>query len=190
MQPATNIDSPQALAVWLARNGIDTTGWGTEGTKTTADLWRELQEGETTLSDDPPCRSVALAQIILRRGDLRLIELEQELRDGQRRSRKRPPSEKLHKGEAPATAALRCLHEELGISADQIGRICLSSKPTVTVLDSPSYPGLMTRFTIYAAEVEARDVPTEDFWRENVNAGASDPIVRHRWGWRPVEWVD
>ena len=184
MIAATAVHSETDLAAWLAANGIDTAVWGREGAKTVADLWEELRQGESTLEEDPPQRAVTVVQVTVRREDAELLELAQELRDRQIRARNRPPSEKMKAGEEPRPAALRCLLEELGLATESVDSLSLSAEPQVIIADSPSYPGLTTRFTIYSAEAEVRGLPATDFWRDNVGAGESDPVVRHLWGWR------
>lgn len=179
------LSDERSLAAWLARHGIDTASWGQAPAKSVGDLWREIQAGETTLQDNPPRRLVTVVQVLVRRGDLVLLELEQELRGGQIRRRHRPPSEKLKPNEDVLPAALRCLLEEVGLPAEQVERLRVAAAPAVTETDSPSYPGLMTRYRLVTVETEAAGLPESDFWRDNRLAGASDPVVRHRWGWRP-----
>lgn len=169
------------LAAWLDTHGITRDGWGEEGAKTLADLWAEYQRGETTFTDDPPLRLVAVAQVRVRRGDKVLVELEQEFADGRRRARNRRPSEKIKAGESPLEAARRCLGEELGLEMPDVV-VSEDVETTATVIDSPSYPGLPTRYTFYTYDVRADALPEGDFWRENTAEG--DPIRRHFWGWR------
>lgn len=184
MVAAADIHNERDLAAWLSANNIDTSGWGSGGAKRMVDLWQEIQSGESQLTDDPPRRAVSVVQVNLRRDGAILLELAQQLRDGQTRERTRPPSEKLKAGEQARAAALRCLLEELGLEADSVEQLTLADEPTAVEADSPSYPGLATGFTIIAAGVEAAGLPDEDFWRDNVGAGESDPVVRHLWGWR------
>lgn len=181
VSPASEAD----LATWLAALRIDTAAWGQGGAKQVADLWHEIARGESTLHTNPPRREVALVQVNLRRGDLILLELAQEMRDGPVRRRMRPPAEKLVAGEAVTRAARRCLQEEIGVTAGQVSDVRELGAPAISEMDSPSYPGLVTRYLRHTVEAAVEGLPAEDFWRDNVAAGA-DPILRHLWGWRPA----
>lgn len=171
------------LAAWLDARHITRDEWGQGEAKTIADLWSEYRSGETTFEDDPPLRRVAVVQLRLRRGDRVLVELEQKLVDGRRRARHRLPSEKMKAGESPHDAARRCLQEELGLAAGEAA-IAVEPETTETVLDSPSYPGLPTRYVLHLIDIETDALPDGDFWRENAATG--DPVRRHRFGWRPL----
>lgn len=170
------------LRAWLARAGIDTETWGAGGAKGVGDLWREIEAGESQLEDDPPRRVVEVVQVIIRRGDRVLLEIEQELADGRRRQRMRPPSEKLKRGEDYAQAARRCLVEELGAKPADVALVPSTHRLEQQTLDSPSYPGLPTRYAIHEIEARADALPDEDFIRDN--AAGDDPCRWHRWGWR------
>lgn len=173
--------SPDDLTAWLKAAGIDTSIWGQGNAKAVADLWLEYASGESVFDDDPPARVVDVAQVIIRRGDAVLLEIAQEFADGRRRERMRPPSEKLKHGEEPLAAAMRCLKEELGLSAREV--VIEKAHPrTEQVIDSPSYPGLPTHYRMYKFVVAAPGLPDEDFYRDNDAPG--DPIRRHHWGWR------
>lgn len=173
--------NPDDLAAWLKAAGIDISNWGQGNAKSVADLWLEYASGESVFDDAPPARVVAVAQVIIRRGDAVLLEIAQEFADGRRRERLRPPSEKLKRGEEPLAAALRCLSEELGLSARDV--VIENARPsTVQTVDSPSYPGLPTRYRFTTFDAAAPGLPDEDFYRDNAAPG--DPIRRHHWGWR------
>ncbi len=173
-------ESVAELEAWLARAGIDLSAWGRGEAKQTADLWAEYAGGETSFQDDPPLRLVEVVQVIIRRGDLILIEVAQEFNDGRRRVRLRPPAEKLKRDETPRAAAFRCLGEELGLAE---GEVSLKGEETTAgnTIISMSYPGLPTRYTFHIFEATAGALPDEDFYRENI---PGDPIRRHLWGWR------
>ncbi len=172
------------LAAWLAAAGIDPAAWGREGAKQLGDLWAEYRNGESRFVDESPARLIAVAQVVLRRGDKVLLELAQEFADGRRRVRLRPPSEKMKPGESPRDAARRCLAEELGLGA---GEITLSEDYQVIEEEenSPSYPGLTTRYRFHVFAATAAALPDADFARDN--HAADDPIRRHYWGWREEE---
>lgn len=172
------------LAGWLAASGVDVDSWGQGESKRLSDLWVEYESGEAAFEDDPPTRLLEVAEIIIRRGDTSLIEVEQEFSDGRRRARFVPPSEKLKPGESPLAAARRCLSEELGLTEAGV-TLDPVYKLTEGTADSPSYPGLLTRYRFHTFEAAAAGLPDEDFYRDN--AAPDDPIRRHRWGWRRTE---
>jgi 8-oxo-dGTP pyrophosphatase MutT (NUDIX family) len=172
------------LAGWLAALGVDADSWGQGESKRLIDLWAEYESGEAALEDNPPSRTIEVAEVIIRRGDAVLIEVEQEFSDGRRRARLVPPSEKMRPGESPLDAARRCLREELGLL---VAEVTLRQEYVLAeaVADSPSYPGLLTRYRFHTFEAAAAGLPDEDFYRDN--AAPDDPIRRHRWGWRSAE---
>jgi hypothetical protein len=169
------------LAGWLAAAGIHTTNWGEGESKRLIDLWVEYANGEATFVDNPPIRVIAVAEVVIRRGDTILIEVEQEFRDGRRRARSVPPSEKMKPGENPLAAARRCLREELGLMEADV-TLDPGYKLTEGTANSPSYPGLLTRYRFHTFEATIDGLPDEDFYRENT--APDDPICRHLWGWR------
>jgi hypothetical protein len=172
------------LADWLAASEVDAASRGQGESKRLIDLWAEYEGGEATFEDDPPMRLLEVAEVVIRRGDAILIEIEQEFGDGRRRARSVLPSEKLKPGESPLAAARRCLREELGLMEDEV---TLAQEPRITegVADSPSYPGLLTRYRFHTFETTADSLPDEHFHTNN--AAPDDPIRRHYWGWRPKE---
>ncbi|WP_374689711.1 NUDIX domain-containing protein [Promineifilum sp.] len=172
---------PAALEAWLRGHGLPLDVWGQGRAKRVADLWAECAAGETTLHDDPLQRRVRVAQVLIRRGERLLIEVEQEMTDGRRRARLLPPSEKLKGEESPLAAAARCLAEELGLAGRDV-KLRELGQPARRVVDSPSYPGLPTIYLIYTVEATADALPEADFWRDNVAQG--DVVRRHLWGWR------
>lgn len=177
-------ESPEALSKWLESGGIDTSSWGRDGRKAVADLWIELQEGDAALSGPPPLRSVTVVEVQVTRDGQQLIELAQELTGGQKRRRLRPPSEKVKAGESAIDAAARCLQEEVGLAAAEYTVAQVPLRISESAADSPSYPGLLTRYTVVTVSVTAAGLPAEPFWVDNSAAGHGDPVLRHRWGWR------
>lgn len=176
------------LGAWLEANGIDTSAWGQGEHKGVVHLWRELQTGDASLQEEPPMRQVTVVQVLVRRGDAVLVERVQELASGQRRGRDQPPSEKLKSGESYLDGAMRCLREELGAAPSQVSLNPASHRRWMAQEDSPSYPGLPTRYTMHAVEATVAGLPEAGFWRENrAFAGGEDPVRRHYWEWRPPE---
>jgi hypothetical protein len=172
------------LQAWLASRQIKLSQWGSGGTKSLAHLWDEYVNGEVRFEDEPPLRVVQVVQVIIRRGDRILLEVEQEYSDGRRRTRNRPPSEKLKAGESHMEAAQRCLEEELGLGVSEMTFIDAAGNQEVQVtIESPSFPGLTTRYTLYTVEATVTGLPGSDFWLENRSSEEGDPIRRHRWAW-------
>lgn len=180
----TSFDSIQALRTWLINSGIDPTVWGRGRTKTLANLWRELQEGEIILRERPPLRIVHVVQVIISQGDLILVEAEQAFGDGQRRYRNLPPSEKIKVGETYVEAAYRCLSEELDIAPANITIYRETHEELQTHASSSSYPGLPSQYHFHTVEAAVSGLPGGDFWRENKAFGEGDPVEKHRWAWR------
>ena len=177
-------DSVEELADWLKAIGVDTAVWNKGAAKSVANLWDEYMRGDLLFQASPPLRIVEVVQIIIRRNELILLEAEQEFLNGQRRSRDLPPSEKIKPGESSIDAAYRCLCEELGLSHDQINFEESGYEKRERIIDSPSYPGLFTRYTIHSVQAYATGLPNGDFWRANVAVKDGDPIKRHLWAWR------
>ncbi|HET8671545.1 MAG TPA: NUDIX domain-containing protein [Candidatus Saccharimonadales bacterium] len=149
------IGSQEELATILDTFGIPTAGWGEDGTKTTADLYREISQGETVLHQT--IGHTALGKYIWTvkvdvyyspgPNDLvRLVEDFQEDRaTGVRRHRRlsNSLSEKrraMH-GESPEAAALRALHEEIGVDTPQ--GLYLTSEKVWAPKAEPNYAGLL-----------------------------------------------
>ena len=132
----------------------------------------------------PPLRTVEVVQVIIRRGSRILLEVEQEFGNAQKRSRNLPPSEKLKAGENYISAAVRCLNEELGLKQAEIAFVGSGYEKIETITESPSYPGLQTRYTFHSIEAVAKGLPEKDFWRENTTHINGDPVKRHLWAWQ------
>ena len=172
------------LAGWLEDKGIDMRSWGRGPYKSITNLWDEYVAGEVFFEDDPPVRIVQVIQILIQQNDRSLREVEQEFGNGERRFRNQPPAEKVKSNETGVDAAQRCLREELGLSSEQIEWISVENEQEEMVADSPSYPGLQTRYMIQEIKARVIGLPEEDFWRENRAAAEGDPVSRHLWGWR------
>jgi len=171
----------------LAEKGVKITDWGEWGAKRVPDLWAELAAGDSAIRETYPYRLVSVVQLIITRGELVLVEVEQEFGDGQRRSRGWPPSEKLKPKEGYAEGALRCLREELGLEGPDV--ILLDGTHTLTkeLADSSSYPGLTTEYAFHTITAKVKGLPESDFWLDNGSYHATgDPVRRHRWAWRPI----
>ena len=93
----------EELAAWLDGCDLDTSTWGEtkEKTKTVADLWAELQSGETTLvvgSDGRVQRRLRVVKVVVRPKEVPSAHLEnsvQRFPDGRERVRNLLLSEKV-----------------------------------------------------------------------------------------------
>jgi hypothetical protein len=179
-----NFGDIDELSVWLTAKGINVSRWGAGGRKSVANLWDEIVNGETYIQDDPPLRMVNVTQVIVRKGNRFLREVEQEFGDGTCRPRNNPPSEKMMHDESCTEAALRCLEEELGINKHNVTFVTAGCRQEQKVLESPSYPGLLSQYTFYIVEADVKGLPDTDFWRDNSAFGQGDPIKRQHWVWR------
>lgn len=176
-------ETQAALEAWLRVKKIDLSKWGRDGAKRAVDLWEELVSGDCFLQDNPPLRVVHFVQVIIERNGRRLIEAEQELGDGTRRQRRIPPAEKMRPDEDVQAAALRGLQEELHITPDAATLFPQTYRQKQKQVDSPSYPGLLTQYTIHRIEAVVAGLPDEDFWREDESFAHGAPVRRQRWTW-------
>ena len=179
-------DNIEGLREWLMAVDINTAAWGKNGAKSVEALWQEIATGESQLQSDPPERQVQVVEILIRRDDKVLIEAAQELADGQIRQRGILPAEKMQAGEEVETAVRRGLGEELGIASEDVTILGGSYRQYQRLGDSPSYPGLPTRYTIHSFVVQVEGLPEGGFWRDNAVYGQGDPVKRHYWVWEPV----
>lgn len=173
-----NFGSPAELEQWLRQQGIDPGRWR----KSVAHLWTELTAGESQLQANPPLRFVQVVQIIIRRGQKQLIEVQQQFDDETTRQRVTPPAEKIKGGEDYLTAAGRGLAEELGLTPDQYQLLPHTYQQKIIQSDSPSFAGLATCYTIHLVEVNAPTLPITDFY--TIEGATDDPVSKHFWGWK------
>lgn len=184
MPSKTDFLSIEALKSWLTDNHIPIHKWGLGDAKTILQLFHEIKKGECELRDNPPKRILPVVQVIIRRDNLVLVELEQELNDARKRKRCLPPSEKMKPGESWFTAATRCLDEELALSPDQYTILSTTCEPIITERPSQSYPGLKSQYHVYTVEVNAHSLPDKNFWtNEKEDLDCDTTVRRHHWGW-------
>jgi len=144
------------LAETLKMHGIDVLAWGKGKAKTVEQLYNEIAVGETQLIEGAD--QALFREVIVAKGEVtyldaagvthRLIEQKQVFTDGRKRTRELDTaiSEKMKFGENPDESIIRGVEEELGIS----GPITATSDVVREQLeDSPSYPGLQTRYRLH-----------------------------------------
>jgi len=123
---------------------INYSKWGYGESRTLDELYKEIEDGETELSelDGELIRTVTVVGIVVTCNDFKLKEDRQEFIDGRKRHRELNVScaEKLIKGETPKEAAVRCIKEELGIEIHASELIPRISHSDINI--SSSYPGL------------------------------------------------
>ncbi|KAL3653735.1 hypothetical protein CASFOL_003416 [Castilleja foliolosa] len=209
--PSPPFATPQSLSDWLKpRLGADTFGsWGVKpGTKNVHNLWLEVVEGETVLTDSlPPVRTVevVIVRIIKNDGTKKLlIESHQELSNGDVRHRLRPLSEKMKPGESVEVAVFRAVKEELGslvkignldsFDGDGIVRIFPGSyEKKVEERVSASYPGLPASYVLHTVDAEVAGLPEDEFCTEEMDeyeasserdmADCAVSCKKHYWKW-------
>lgn len=174
------------LRGWLASKDIPVDRWGTGQAKRVEDLWSELGTGESVLTDLPPQRWVAFVSVIVRRGDTILTEVAQLLATGETRTRRLPPGEKMYPGEDAETTAYRCVWEELGVPHESC-RILPGCRRTEAsrVGESPSYPGLVTRYRRNEVEMVIPDLPGTAFSTTESDRSQDATVTIHYWDWCP-----
>ncbi|MEM7029267.1 MAG: NUDIX hydrolase [Chloroflexota bacterium] len=177
------------LKNWLSEQNIDFMAWGQVSAKTPENLWNELEQGEIHLEAHPPLRVSHIVQVIIHQNDKILIEVGQELKNNQWRERNCPPGEKMKPREHFQDAAIRCLYEELGVSQQAVTILKALDEPRSTTRNSPSYPGLQTRYIIYTVEVKVAGLPQSNFCTDEISSNQTDPIRKHYWAWRNAEDV-
>ena len=175
--------NPSQLASFLQAHQINLSLWGAGNAKSVADLWQELQVGDALLQATPPQRIVHTVSIIIKQGDLQLIEVEQLLKDGRTRRRNRPPSEKMKATENYEQAALRCLHEELDVSAENIHIVPNTHQLKTETIEAHSYPTLNTTYHIHTIQAKISNLPSEPFETHNAASAEGDPVLIQRWAW-------
>ncbi|MEZ4711424.1 MAG: hypothetical protein R3A44_29795 [Caldilineaceae bacterium] len=172
---------------WLLAHNINTTKWGRANAKAVADLWQELALGESRLQAAPVMRLVNVVNLLVHQNGCVLREAGQELGNGQIRRRDVPPAEKMRPDEGALTAALRCLDEELHVDESAFLSEPIVVQTQTHRLDSPSYPGLPSCFTIHTVEVHVRGLPPGEFSTLNRAFAKGDPVRVHHWRWQENE---
>lgn len=181
-------ETPQQLALWLQRHQINLEQWGQGVAKSVTDLWREVQNAESTLYAEAPLRRVRVVELLVQDGDRQLIEAAQTLVSGQVRRRNQPPSEKMLPGEDPFGTARRCLMEELGVDgAADVSFPPQQVRERQELVESTSYPGLITQFTFYRIVAQVQHLPSIDFTTPNRAHAHGDPVVAHHWRWQRLD---
>ncbi|MEM7802189.1 MAG: NUDIX domain-containing protein [Chloroflexota bacterium] len=171
------------LKNWLVERKIDLSTWGKGDAKSLIDLWHEVISGDIHLEDNPLCRKVNVAVLIIQQEEKYLIEKEQIMSDQRVRQRSWPPSEKIQRDESLPTAVRRCLREELGVPGYAVEIIRMIPDARIESRTSPSYPGLETEYRLNVIEVRVSGLPQRAFETEEDRKNDTDPVRTHRWEW-------
>lgn len=148
----------QELKKQLTDSGIDISLWGTGTYLAVENLFEELEKGD--------CRLIKTGEKIMREvrsvgarvfyKNYVLVEDKQVFNDGRIRVRNNgyAVSEKLMDDEDPLDGMVRGIREELGLKGDLDLRIRCGEMKS---LNSPSYPGLETQYTILEYDLVLTD---------------------------------
>ncbi|GBG29183.1 Hypothetical Protein FCC1311_054052 [Hondaea fermentalgiana] len=202
----TSFQDLSEFRTWLHESGIDTLHWGLARTKSSASLFREIQNKTSVLvieaADGDSFRIFRLLRVVrvrvkqeIERGRIRyLVEASQELGEtGQLRYRNMLLSSMMRYGENAFNAARRSVEKEMQnintVRGRCIPRRAITAKrdsPRVCVedLESPSYPGLLTRYILVTVDVALdRRLPDADFCTVEY-LPTMHIATKHYWKWR------
>lgn len=185
----TDKDSCRA---YLEANGVDTIAWGSGKAKRIQDLMKELEEKESTLQvvNKKLYRITGVVKLVVRHPELRsrhLMCYSQQMADGRKRSRNVLLSEKKRADETPHNAALRAIKEELGsvstLQADGIVLRVLRESHIYweELVESPSYPNLVTVYKLNQFEIMLRGLPSDEFATTEDGEDGRKKINYWRW---------
>lgn len=173
------------LAAWLCAHGVQTTGWGEGKAKGVSHLFHEIEKEESTLQllGEKVFRCLSVVKVVVRppgRMNHYLVCYGQTMDDGRQRDRNQLPSEKQFAHEVAPSACVRCLLEELGsvVVPSMINLLDDSLISWDELIESPSYPGLTTRYVLNQMSAVVTDLPKGQF------ETTEGPMKRHKWEWR------
>lgn len=179
----------EELATWLQDNGVDVSLYGVGTSKTVAELFDEVQNGESVLHVSPDgvlMRTVRVLSLLIRnsRGEV-LVEEQQVRPNGSVRSRGLPLSEKLVATESWRPAVERAIKEELGSILPSNPKITVddsSYRKTVESSVSVSYPQLRCQYQCHRVEVQVEGLPNAGKFVTIENC--KDGVLQLHWAWR------
>lgn len=171
------------LTNWLRKHGMPVEDYRKDQAKTVEQLYSEILSGEARLEENPPLRILNLVGIILEQNDKILYEQGQQFKDGRYRVRDILPGEKLKPDEQPLSAATRWLIEEMAEFSKSIELDESSCHTSKKLQESPSYPGLTTRYILHYFNASSIDLPCGPF--STIERDSSDIVCKHFWIWKP-----
>lgn len=169
---------------YLVSHGVPVEQYGTKGFKTVDHLYKEVEEGETVLTEEEGglVRRVEFvgARVIYRaaEGTLRLYEAKQVFKDGRTRVRENMPysaAEKFKAGEDPKEVLIRGMEEELGLQVDPSQFAFYNRKE---VENNDDYPGIRSFHVGHEFVVNLRE---DQFVAEGYVERQADKDVHFEW---------
>lgn len=188
------VTSVEELSMFLASTGIDVSSYGTSPYKSMSELYQEIVNNETKLlrKEQGVVRSIAVATARIRNPidkNKVLYEAKQEWPAISRvRCRNILPAGKMIHGTAYEDNIAREIREELGTALTPSSKIEVdlnSIEVKKTCETSRSYPGLITEYTTYKADVNVTEIPSENFITQE-ETELSGVLISH-WEWRNEE---
>ena len=166
--------------------------WGTGKAKDVDALMKELQSGETQLVSvgGKVYRCINVVKLVVRHPELprhHLVNYAQQLHDGRKRPRNVLLSEKLQPGELAASGAIRAVKTNLGDVLPKVlavDTILLKASTHVSweeIMDSPSFPGLATRYNLQQFEIRLLGLPITEFATAEEEEGGR--LKKNFWQW-------
>eukprot|EP00439_Symbiodinium_sp_Y106_P000557 s3837_g1.t1 len=174
-----HLSSETALKEYLESCGVNTSKFGTGGTKTMSWLFQELLEGscylarpsDTSAGRPKIMRVVEPIFIHLRFRSRVLVQERQQFPDGRSRVRNMLLAEKKEPRDSGGLLAAihRGIHEELGVSLEDLSRDdVIRYRPDtyhfeIEQIDSASYPGLPSSYRTHHVQVEILETGLDVF---------------------------
>lgn len=208
----TSFQDLQEFRSWLHEASIDTLHWGMARTKSTASLFREIQNKISVLLLEPIDKFTYRVVRLLRAARVRLkqefpgnrirylVEGSQELGEtGQLRYRNMLLSSMMRYGENSFAAAKRSVGKEMQ-NINMVSGRCIPwrmitakrDNPQVCVedMESPSFPGLVTRYFFVTVDVKVdKKLPESDFCTVEY-LPSMHIATKHYWKWRTAAEVN
>lgn len=195
-------ENEEALRTFLEASKVDCNQWGTGKAKTVLSLFKEIQEGSSTLEMNQSTgnvqRVVEPVFIKLKYKNMVLVETEQEMADGRKRTRNMVIAEKKEPRDLNVYAtSIRGLYEELGIPIETLKtKGALRFREDVyccrtEYMDSSSYPGLACVYRTHYSQLDILDEGVFMFETMGLpNGDAFETLEKgkkHWWDWYDVE---
>jgi hypothetical protein len=142
-------------------------------------LIEEIKAGETQMvfENNLPIRLIQVARVYVFHKEQQLVESKQTIKEqGDRFRNLDCVSEKFKLSESALDAACRGIEEELGLYVKCSDLQSLGKKSEER--ESPSYPGLMTRYEFYDFQW---DMPEKHYLEEGYTADEGDCITFFNW---------
>lgn len=148
--------TPDAVADFLHKKGIDVSAFGVGRAKTLADIAKELREGESVFMEDGKGNFYRIVDIVVLRvigpaGRI-LVETWHERPNGMKVETKRLPGTKKRPTESKNATAGRLMSEFVGCAPEHLDFIAGTNEFVLEFAESPVYPGVQTLYRKYISE--------------------------------------